>query len=106
MPIDVESEELITMKQAAELYPSRRVGKRLNVSTIWRWSLHGARGQILETCHVGGQRFTSRQALQRFIDGCSNAPTAHYPNPPKRTAAQRQRDHEKAERELDRMGVK
>ena len=55
-------EELLSPAEAARLIPKRRVP-----STIWRWYRHGVRGVQLETVVIGGRRYTSREALQRFI---------------------------------------
>jgi len=39
-----------------------------HISTLHRWRSHGIRGTKLETYLVGGRRFTTREALQRFFD--------------------------------------
>jgi len=59
--IDIEHEALLTLSQAAKHYPSRP-----HVSTLHRWRRHGVRGVRLETCLLGGKRFTSIEALSRF----------------------------------------
>jgi hypothetical protein len=104
--IDVQSENLIHLNEVTKLVPSSRPGKRLNIATIWRWCTCGVRGVVLESVNIGNSRFTSREAVTRFVERCSDATALHMPNPKKRTSAQRQRDFEKAERELDKLGVK
>jgi hypothetical protein len=66
MAIDIQAEELIELgKVPANL--ERRTGKRLNLSTVYRWSQRGIAGIQLETILVGGCRYTSAQALNRFF---------------------------------------
>lgn len=66
MAIDINAEELLELsKVPANL--ERRTGKRLNVSTVYRWINRGIAGIQLETVLVGGSRFTSAQALNRFF---------------------------------------
>jgi hypothetical protein len=38
-----------------------------HVSTLIRWAHHGIRGVKLETVMVGGRRFTSVEAVHRFL---------------------------------------
>lgn len=61
----LESETLVALTDACKLLPSRN-GKRIHYSTVYRWATKGARGRLLETILVGGIRYTSREALQRF----------------------------------------
>jgi hypothetical protein len=66
MAIDINAEELLELsKVPANL--ERRTGKRLNVSTVYRWINRGIAGIHLETILVGGSRYTSAQALNRFF---------------------------------------
>jgi hypothetical protein len=65
MTIDISSEELLTLAQAARRYrpPDARP---LAPSTIWRWHKKGISGVRLETTCVGGTRLTSTEAMRRF----------------------------------------
>jgi hypothetical protein len=61
--IDVAREQLITLKEAAALLPSRP-----HISTIARWAKGLKNGRCLETVKVGGRVLTSREALfERFL---------------------------------------
>lgn len=80
--MSIESETLIPFQQARNEFPGR---KRVGNATLHRWRLHGVRGCKLETLVVGGQRFTSREAICRFIEA-QNQPHAE----PSMTAAERQ----------------
>jgi hypothetical protein len=66
MTIDISSEELLTLAQAARRYrpPDARP---LAPSTIWRWHSKGLSDVRLETICIGGTRYTSVEALQRFF---------------------------------------
>lgn len=48
-----------------------RGGKRVHRSAPYRWSTTGSRGVVLETWQIGGTRYTSVEALARFIERCS-----------------------------------
>ena len=57
-------EEHITFIQAARLFP----GKRPSQSTLCRWALRGLHGIKLESFRVGGRRYTSTEAVLRFLE--------------------------------------
>jgi hypothetical protein len=65
--IDPTTETLISLADAARHLPRRRAGKRPHVSCIYRWTVSGCRGVVLESIQVGGTRCTSREALARFF---------------------------------------
>jgi len=65
--IDISTETVITLKEAARQAPCRRRGRPTNVTTLFRWSTKGLRGHTLETMLYGGVRCTSVEALQRFL---------------------------------------
>jgi hypothetical protein len=95
--IDVTSESLISISEATLLIPGRP-----HLATLYRWFQRGVRGGIkLETALVGGRRFTSREAVQRFVDRLSgdrgNAVRVRTPHPRHRAA-------EKANDELAKAG--
>ena len=68
MAIDAEHEELMTLTEAAKLLP-RVNGRRVAVSTLWRWCRKGLRGVHLEYLRMGRNIVTSRAALYRFFTG-------------------------------------
>lgn len=65
--IDISQETLVTLTEAARSLPGRS-GRRLHVSTLYRWATRGIRGFTLETIQVGGTKCTSGEALQRFFE--------------------------------------
>jgi hypothetical protein len=62
MPIDTTTETPVPFNQAPQHIPGRP-----HVSTLHRWRLSGVRGRKLETFLSGGRRFTSMEAIQRFL---------------------------------------
>lgn len=73
MTIDPEIEHLLAPSAARHVVPGRR-GRGVALSTIWRWMLIGARGRKLDSIIIGGSRYTSVEAIRRFIVGVE--PTA------------------------------
>ncbi|MBA4106830.1 MAG: hypothetical protein C0485_13840 [Pirellula sp.] len=63
MAIHLDSESLLTLQAAARWLPGRP-----HISTLHRWRMRGVRGVKLETCLIGGTRYTSKEALQDFVD--------------------------------------
>lgn len=63
MSIDLATERLLTFDEAGELFPPAR---RPSHATWWRWYARGLSGIRLETLVVGGRRYTSRAAVERF----------------------------------------
>lgn len=50
---------------------AREVG--VNITTLWRWMTHGANGIKLESFMIGGRRYTTREALSRFVEASTQA---------------------------------
>ena len=98
MSIDIHSDSLLTISQAAKSLPMRP-----NVSTVWRWVQRGARGVKLDTVLVGGRRYTSKEALQSFVERSTAA--ANSDATPVRTSKQRERAIEQAERACKQAGI-
>lgn len=87
MGIDLHS--AISLKDARSLFPGRPT-----LSTVYRWAF----SKKLETIKVGGRMFTSREAIARFVERCTNP--AATPKPIVNAA--RQAD---VERELAAVGI-
>ncbi len=100
--IDRSFADWFSLAEAPGLLPRRRKGRKVHVSTLYRWATVGCRGIVLETLQVGGTRCTSRESLQRFFEALSaskGSSSAHNPfNPSIRTEARRLRDSEAAAR--------
>lgn len=65
--IDAQTERICTLPQAPER-AEKIIARRVAVSTIYRWVQSGVRGVRLETRFLGGVRYTSEEAIQRFFD--------------------------------------
>jgi Protein of unknown function (DUF1580) len=95
--IDIANETLVEISEASKHIPGRP-----HIATVYRWMMRGVRGGIkLETALVGGSRWTSVEAIQRFVDRLSG-PREDASQP--RTSRQRQRAAEKANQELAAAG--
>lgn len=101
MPIDLSHERVLTLREAAGVLPKTPRGKKVHVSTLYRWCSRGVRGVRLESLRLGGRVVTSVEALQRFAERCSVANSTHEPQP----ASRRQREFDRAEEELNRVGI-
>jgi hypothetical protein len=97
--IDHTSESLLTFPEAAAALPDRP-----HVSTVHRWRMRGINGIKLETIRIGGRRYTSQEALDRFIGAITSAVDGLEPAKPTSRKHQLRR-HEQAERELEAAGI-
>ena len=94
--IDASTETLIRFQEAG-----RRIAGNPSISALHRWRLSGVRGVKLETLLVGGTRFTSTEAISRFIAEQNR----DEPPPPALTASQRRIQAETANRLLEAAGI-
>jgi hypothetical protein len=69
--IDARIERLISLTDAAEMFPGLRKGTRMNPESLSRLARKGFRGIQLETVMAGGRRCTTAEAVQRFISQTS-----------------------------------
>ena len=70
---------VFTLTKACQtLFPNR-----VNVSTARRWALGGVRGVVLETFVIGRERYTTPQAVDRFLRRINGevVPDASDPQP-------------------------
>ena len=96
--IDIDTETLLTIKQARNEFPSRP-----SVPTLWRWMLKGIRGKVLESIRVGGRRFTSREACRRFMEPSCDESTVDSDNNAKKSS--KMDSIARAKQVLDRFGI-
>jgi hypothetical protein len=71
--IDISKKELITLDEAAQLLPAGRRGRRVNLSTIFRWVVEGSNGIRLEAVRIGARWLTTTACLQRFAEQLTEA---------------------------------
>jgi hypothetical protein len=93
--IDVSKERLCPLAQA-----TRHVPGNPHIATLHRWRLRGVKGVKLETVLVGGRRFTSVEAIARFMERLNGGRGSD-----RMTPARRQKEIEAAERELADAGI-
>jgi hypothetical protein len=94
--IDIATEHHIPLNETPERVPSRP-----HVSTCWRWARRGVRGHKLETIVIGGRRYTSREALERFFTALNQ------PQPTTKSGSDQQREQQLAQidQRLTEMGI-
>lgn len=78
----LSTETLVPINQAGKLFPYP-VGR----TALERWMRHGVRGVCLESLLVGSRRFTSAEAIKRFIEQ-SNANRNTASGVPRRSVAE------------------
>jgi hypothetical protein len=95
--IDLETADLITLRDAAKLVPGRP-----HVSTLVRWSRGLKCGRRLVLVKIGGRLFTSRKLLREFLAMPTNDPIAVV-----RTEVSRNRQEQLAriDRQLTKEGL-
>jgi hypothetical protein len=71
--IDFQKEILLSFSQAAKRLPQKDDGKPRHPNTVGRWAREGLDGVILETIRIGGRRYTSQEACQRFFEALTRA---------------------------------
>ena len=98
--INLQDEQLLSFTEAVGHLPS---GVSPVQSTWWRWFKQGVSGVKLETVKIGGRRFTSLAALQRFIESTSLDRDRSLPAA--RSVKQRERGLVRAQAELSRLGI-
>ena len=67
-------EALVPLSKARELFPQAP-----SPATLERWVRIGAHGVKLEIIRIGKNRYTSEEAVHRFID--AQNPQVEYPEP-------------------------
>ncbi len=67
--IDIDHETMRLLSRAPKDVPGRP-----SISTLMRWASKGIRGVVLETVLIGGRRYTSVEAIGRFVRRLSSCP--------------------------------
>jgi hypothetical protein len=106
---DLSEDQPLSLTDAAE-FLGKLTGRKPHVSTLWRWCLKGCRGVRLESICIGGKRFVTAAALEKFIadstaarDGQPQKPSAPsaLPSPAKRTLSHVMRHNERRRQEIE-----
>jgi hypothetical protein len=107
--IDLRAETLLSLREAREhpAFAKRRGGGSITYPTLWRYYAKGIRGVKLETVMCGGMRFTSSEAIARFVERLTQARDGQDAiRPMPRTPTERRRDSDQAGKRLDAKGLK
>jgi hypothetical protein len=84
---------LILLSKAGRLLPTNP-----SPATLHRWAFKGINGVKLETYKIGGRRYTTAEALERFVFRLSESRASDAPSPPSRQVEERKaRAAERAE---------
>jgi hypothetical protein len=67
VPIDITKDKLISLKDAAKLFP-KPGGGHIHSKTVKNWITHGYQGVKLEGAQVGSKFYTTSEALRRFSE--------------------------------------
>lgn len=97
--IDIQNETPVQFSDAPKHVPGRP-----HIATIHRWRLRGVRGVKLESALVGGKRFTTLEAIERFIDATTAAADGE-PAPRAESNKARERRLARIEAELQQAGI-
>jgi hypothetical protein len=108
--IDLTSETLISLSEAARLLPRGRRNRPVTLSCVLRWVLDGVRlpsgsAVRLQAVRMGGRWLTSKEALQRFADAQTPRLDGQPEQPAPRAPSARQRDSERAAAALEKVGI-
>ena len=103
MTIDIHSESLFPFA-ALPAKMGRLTGDRIHRATAERWRMRGCRGVTLETVLIGGKRYCSDEALERFVERTTAAADGDSPAIAS-TPSARRKAHERACAELDAAGI-
>jgi hypothetical protein len=63
--------DLIPLRELRDDLPRPNQGKPYDPSTLARWCLYGLRGHKLESCKIAGRRYSTREALRRFLEAAA-----------------------------------
>ena len=70
--IDLFDEQIISLERASNEL-SKILDRKITKSAVTRWANEGNQGVVLETCLMGTQRYTSKEALVRFAHNAEQA---------------------------------
>jgi Protein of unknown function (DUF1580) len=109
MAIDITTEQLIGLDEAAKLFPGRD-GGTVHRFTVGLYARRGKLGVRLETVLAGPRRCTSIEAVARFIEAVTAAGDRKSPRPDRapnanRTKAEAARAARQAIKELESAGA-
>ena len=95
------AETLIALADVPDAIPAPKNARKIGIHAVHRWAQRGLSGvEPLETIHVGGRRYTSREALERFFARVTEAKSGRRPG-----SASRGESAGRADAELATQGM-
>ena len=73
--IDTNKENIVPLSRAAKIIGQLGIPEP-HKETMRRWAAQGVRGVVLESFCVGARRYTSRQAVGRFVTATTRSGVA------------------------------
>lgn len=77
---DLREDQPLSLPDAAA-FLGKLTGKKPHASTLWRWCLKGCKGVRLESICIGGKRFVTATAIERFIEASTMGRDAQTEQP-------------------------
>jgi len=99
--IDISKETFSPPPKQQTGLPRRRRGRKTHVSTLYRWTVSGYRGEKLAHLNMCGHSVTFSRSHAKVLRSASRERRDSSTN---RTVTQRQRESEAAAKELERRG--
>jgi hypothetical protein len=106
-------ERPLTLSQAAVHIGKSTNGKKPHISTLYRWCTKGCKGVKLDSTAIGGKRYVTVSAIERFIEASNATASSVALNPlpaptrltkhVERHSTRRREEIEAARRRLDAM---
>jgi len=106
----LNNETCVCLTELSRRLP-RLNGKRIAISTLWRWAMKGIHGERLESRRLGKRLLSSVEAVDRFSARLSDRVAEEFkktaPPPPARrtTTRQAEREQARAEAALTAAGI-
>jgi len=91
-------ETLVRLNQVPQLLPPKSDGRRVGISTVYRWVARGVRGTRLETVSAPWGQITSKEAVERFLTKLSPSTVEEH----RRHSTRRRREQAAASLEVNK----
>src|SRR5262249_41088211 len=110
LPVNIRSEQLLSLPQAARRFPPYRQDRPVSSSTVWRWisagvKLPDGRRVRLDAVRLSGRWLTSVEAIERFVAAQTPRLDEAAGTPAPRNPRQRCRASEAAAEQLEKLGI-
>jgi hypothetical protein len=72
---DFENDRVMSLSDVSERLPRGKNGRKVAISTIYRWIFRGVRGTRLRSVRIGGRRYITERALSDFLSAAERVDT-------------------------------